>query len=121
MPRDPFQTESGLSVSPDTSSCEPDSGGPERDEQDYPAGRRLLIALAFFLAFGGVALVLALAFEIVIPPVLFFACIALLVVGTLVGDPPERRARPPRLGDAPGDRPVGCCPGPRPLGECRRR
>lgn len=122
MPEDPFQTDADpiTSVSPEAG-CDSECGVPETAPEVDPAGRRLLIALILFLILGAVALVLALAFEIVIPPVLFFACVAMLIVGVLVGNPPERRAHPPRLGDAPGDRPVGCCPGPRPLGERRRR
>lgn len=80
-------------------------------------GRRLLIALLAFLALGAVGLVLALAFEIVVPPMMWLACVGFLIFGVLAaGAGEDRKARAPRLGDGDGARPIGCCSGPRPLG-----
>ncbi len=126
MPKDPFQIDPASvetsSELPSQATTRNETAKPDSHANASPsADRRLLIALLVFLLLGAVALVLALAFGIVIPPVLFFACVVLLVIGTIVGNPPKRRSGPPRLGDAPGDRSVGCCPGPRPLGESRRR
>lgn len=98
---------------------EANRGQAARDES-AGMGRRLLVALLVFLGLGGVGLVLALAFEIVVPPMMWLACVGFLIFGVVAAGSGETpRARSPRLGDGDGARPIGCCPGPRPLGNDR--
>ncbi len=95
----------------------------EEDQTDEHAGNRLLMAFLMLLGLAAVGLVLALAFDIIVPPFMWFAMVAMLIFGVIAGGAGEDRKpkRTPSLGDGDGARPVGCCSGPRPLRSFRER
>ncbi len=102
--------------------CEAPIAEPEQDESSQ-AGIRLLMALLMILGLAAVGLVLALAFDIVVPPVMWLAMVGMLIIGVIAGGASED-AKPKRttsIGDGDGARPVGCCSGPRPLRSFRER
>ena len=106
-----------------TCACEPPAVELEEDQTSERAGIRLLMALLMILGLGAVGLVLALVFNIVVPPVMWLAMVAMLIIGVIAGgvseDPKPKRSA--SIGDGDGARPVGCCSGPRPLQSFRER
>ena len=106
-----------------TCACETPATEPEEDQTAEHAGNRLLMAFLMLLGLAAVGLVLALAFDIVVPPFMWFAMVAMLIFGVIAGGAGEDRKpqRTPTLGEGDGPRPVGCCSGPRPLRSFRER